>query len=222
MPEESRIEKQKRGKLTNTDYEYTLGVDAQGTVGKVTNPERRAFIQEPGPSPESTPYRQAQYREDVGKRFEAVESIPKQGVTADPINSIGVIPDAGARSYGDRPEPAFRGLERDLGGLKDRFFGQGETIPTRGVTVPKDTAPSLGGTVMTKPPRPKSLESTPTPSTGSQGGNPAAIYHEAEHDAIEEREKKGQLQSTSTQGPGPNPAIRRKYGIGVEGEEDGR
>jgi hypothetical protein len=45
MIEESRIEKQKRGKLTNTDAD--LGLDTHGTVGNVTDPERRAFKQEP-------------------------------------------------------------------------------------------------------------------------------------------------------------------------------
>ncbi len=80
MGVETTIEKQKRGKLTNTDS-YPLGVDTQGTIGIVTNPERRAFRQEPGASPESTPYRHAQYREDVGRRFQSVESTPRSGVT---------------------------------------------------------------------------------------------------------------------------------------------
>jgi hypothetical protein len=222
MTEETRYERQKRGKLeANTNASgYSLGKDTEGTIGRVTNPEARAF------SPESRLIGGVT-REDVGKRFQGVDATNIRGSVTEvkDLDSIGVVPDSSARSYGDRQEPAFVGLERRLGGeLKDRFWtnptpvgNENPAIPDRGVTVPTTPSPSISEGVMTSPPRKQDLQA---PATGPTQSNPASIYHEAEHDAIE-RERQDN-QSTSTQGSGPNPAFRRKQGrpIDERGEDE--
>jgi hypothetical protein len=197
--------------------------DTTGSVGAVPNDEARAFKQEPR-------FEGGTNREAIGKRFESIESIPRAGVTKANLDvsdeyahgSIGVVPDPAARTYGDRIEPAFVGMERRLGGsLNERFFGQAETIPREGVTVPTTPSPSISEGTMTSPPKKADLRDLEGPAVGptSPGPNVANIYHEAEHDAREKKDK-SELQGTSTTGPGPNPAFRRKHGRPVEGEDE--
>src|SRR2546426_4070903 len=126
MGEESRIERQKRGKLTNTS-EYNLS-DNEGTIGVVRDEDARATKKEPRVEGGVT-------REVLGKRFSAIESSPTLGPTSEHDHSIGVVRDEDARAT--HKESAFVGMERKLGGsLNDRFFGQGETIPRSGPTLP--------------------------------------------------------------------------------------